>query len=161
MTKPFRALLVLLAIAFLAGFALTSHTQGNLLLAAAMVAGLGLGLIGTATVTYLDPSTAATTTPPSTTQAAHTPAVTAQIVLGDADTTATVTHDFQISTAQLALLRPWLRIVPLVIGTAYPALSWALNTNTVVITKGNTTTGSGGTYECVIERPGPLVTSIP
>lgn len=164
----FGAALVLLAVLFLAAapaYALTPNQHisksNSTILLVVLGAGLALGLAGTATVTYLDPLTAATTTPPTTTAASHTPAVTAQVVMADADTTATITHNFQISATQLTALRPWLRIVPLSIGTAYPALSWALNTNTVVITKGNTSTGSGGTYEAVVERPGPLVTTYP
>ena len=48
------------------------------------------------------------------------------------------------------------------VGTAYPALSWALSANTLVVTKGNTTTGSGGTYNVIIQRPWtPLASNIP
>jgi hypothetical protein len=157
------AVLLLLACLFLASapaYALTlnvhASTSNSL---ATWVIGIGaaLGLAATATVTYLEPAATA----PTTTQASHSPQVVAQVVFGDADTTATITHDFVLSTAQLALLRPWLIVVGLSIGTAYPALSWALNTNTVVCTKGNTSTGSGGTYEVIIERPGALVTSYP
>jgi hypothetical protein len=162
MTKRYAAFgaLLVLAVIFLA----VGPAQALTHFAMPVLIGLGLalGLAGTATITYLDPATAASTTAPSTTQASHSGyGITAQMVMADADTTATITHNMSLSTTQLNLLRPFLTVVGLSIGTAYPALSWALNTNTVVCTKGNTSTGSGGTYEVEIQRPGPLVTSTP
>jgi hypothetical protein len=116
-----------------------------------------LGIIGS-TVTYLDPSTSA----PTRAQAANVQSQTATVNFSDADTTATITHNFNSSTAALAALRPWVILYGTSVGTAYPALSWALGANTLVITKGNTTTGSGGTYNVVIKRPfSELASNIP
>jgi hypothetical protein len=107
-----------------------------------------MGLLGS-TVTYLDPSTSA----PTRAQAANVQSESATVNFSDADTTATITHNFNSSTAALAALRPWVQLYALSVGTAYPALSWALGANTLVITKGNATTGSGGTYNVIIQRP--------
>jgi hypothetical protein len=136
-------------------FALHSHVsiQGFLAFVSAM------GIIGS-TVTYLGPGSG--TTAPTTTQAANAQSLAATVNFGDADTTATVTHNFQSSAAALAALRPWVQIYAASAGTAYPALSWALGANAVVITKGNTTTGSGGTYNVIIQRPhSELASNIP
>ena len=118
-----------------------------------------MGMIGS-TITYLGPGTG--TTAPTTAQAANVQSLAATVNFGDSDTTATVTHNFQSSAAALLALRPWVNIYAAAGGTAYPALSWALGANAVVITKGNTTTGSGGTYNVIIQRPWtPLASNIP
>jgi hypothetical protein len=109
-----------------------------------------MGIIGS-TVTYLTPGSG--TTAPTAAQAANVQSEAVTVNFADADTTATITHYFQASTYALALLRPWVQFYAVSAGTAYPALSWALNANTLVITKGNTTTGSGGTYNVIIQRP--------
>ena len=109
-----------------------------------------MGMIGS-TITYLGPGSG--TTAPTTAQAANVQSLAVTVNFGDSDTTATITHNFQSSAAALLSLRPWVQMYAAVGGTAYPALSWALAANTLVITKGNTTTGSGGTYNVIIQRP--------
>ena len=118
-----------------------------------------LGIIGS-TVTYLGPGSG--TTAPTAAQASNVQSMSATVNFADADTTATITHNFNSSTAALAALRPCVSLYCASGGTAYPALSWALGANAVVITKGNTTTGSGGTYNVVIQRPhSELASNIP
>jgi hypothetical protein len=125
----------------------------------ALVAFLSMGLLGS-TITYLGPGSG--TTQPTTAQAANVQSLAVTVNFSDADTTATITHNFQASAAALLALRPWVQFYASNAGTAYPALSWALGTNTLVITKGNTTTGSGGTYNVIIQRPWtPLASNIP
>jgi len=118
-----------------------------------------MGMIGS-TVTYLTPGS--TTTPATAAQAANVQSQAVTVNFGDSDTTATITHNFQASTYALALLRPWVQVYAVTAGTAYPALQWALAANTLVITKGNTTTGSGGTYNVIIQRPwSELASNVP
>jgi len=103
-----------------------------------------LPVIGTVTVTYEYP--VASTTAPTTTQSALVKMVTANIIASaDGDTTATVTHNLQISTADRAKGFPIVILTPL-LSQALTALSaW-----TATITDGNvvtltklTSTGSG------------------
>jgi hypothetical protein len=146
------ALLFLMAVAVVFAFNIHISAQG-------LVSFLAMGLIGS-TITYLGPGTG--TTPPTTAQAANVQSLAVTVNFGDADTTATVTHNFQSSAAALLALRPWVNIYAAAGGTAYPALSWALGANAVVITKGNATSGSGGTYNVIIQRPWtPLASNIP
>jgi hypothetical protein len=118
-----------------------------------------MGIIGS-TVTYLTPGS--TTTPATAAQAANVQSQAMTVNFDDSDTTATITHNFQASTYALALLRPWVQVYAVTTGTAYPALTWALGANTLVITKVNTGTGSGGTYNVIIQRPWtPLCSNVP
>ncbi len=125
-----------------------------------LVACLAMGIAGM-TVTYLDPSTAGAA--PTAAQAANVQSVAAQVAWTGSDTaTATITHNFNISNAALAKLRPWVTIYMSAGGTAYPGLAWALGANALTITKANAITGSDGTYNVIIQRPWtPLASNIP
>jgi hypothetical protein len=99
------------------------------------------------TVTYECPlSVQGTTTGPTAAQAASTVEVSATIVASaDADTAATVTHNWGLSVAALALGHPWVILEPL-LSQALTALSaWIIatkTTNVVTLTK-LASTGSG------------------
>lgn len=137
------ALLLVLLGAMVSVFAL--HLN---LFAVVLYVGLSLGLIGS-TVTYADPSTSA----PTQAQASAAQSVTATVNFSDADTTATVTHNWSLTTAQLAKLRPWIHYYVTGGMSVFPGLTWALAVNTVVITKASTATNSGGTINVVLQRP--------
>jgi hypothetical protein len=103
--------------------------------------------LGAVVVTYECPlSVQGTTTGPTAAQAASTVEVSATIVASaDADTAATVTHNWGLSTAALALGHPWVILEPL-LSEALTALSaWTITTktlNVVTLTK-LASTGSG------------------
>ena len=120
------------------------------LFAVVLYVALSLGLIGS-TVTYADPVIGATA--PTQAQASFAQSVTATVNFSDADTTATLTHNWSLTTAQLAKLRPWIHYYVTGGMSVYPGLTWALAANTVVITKAATTTNSGGTINVVLQRP--------
>jgi hypothetical protein len=111
---------------------------------------MGLGMIGS-TVTYCDPVAGATA--PTQAQASAAQSVTATVNFSDADTTATITHNWSLTTAQLAKLRPWVTVLVMGNMAVYPGLTWALSTNTAVVTKASTATNSGGTINVVMQRP--------
>ena|SRR5208283_1106925 len=96
------------------------------------------------TVTYAWP--VAGTTAPTAAQMSNFDTVIASIVASaDGDTTATITHNFGLTTAQISALFPLINLVP-TLSQALSALSaWAvtsITTNTVVVTK-LASTGSG------------------
>ena len=111
---------------------------------------MSLGLVGS-TVTYCDPVIGATA--PTQAQASAAQSVTATVNFSDADTTATITHNWSLTTAQLAKLRPWVNMLRMSGMSVYPGLTFALSANAVVMTKGITATNSGGTVNVVIMRP--------
>ena len=147
------ALLFLMAVAVV--FAFNIHISTQLL-----VACLAMGIAGI-TVTYLDPSTSA----PTRAQAANVQSVAAQVSwTGTESGAATITHNFNASTAALAVLRPWVIAYMTAGGTAYPALTWALGANALTVTKpaANAITGSDCTFNVIIQRPWtPLASNIP
>ena len=120
------------------------------LFAVVLYVAMSLGMIGV-TITYADPVIGATA--PTQAQASAAQSVTATVYLADGDTTATITHNWQLTAAQLAKLRPWVIVLPMAGMTVYPGLTWALATNTVVVSKASTATGSGGTINVVLMRP--------
>lgn len=95
-------------------------------------------------VTYLTP--VAGITAPTTAQASQADTVVADIVASaDADVTATVTHNMQISAADLAAGFPLVSIIPTLSQALAALSSWSVTTiatNTVVLTK-LATAGSG------------------
>jgi len=96
------------------------------------------------TVTYLHP--VAGVTAPTALQSLNTQSVVADVVAtADADTTATITHNFGLSAAELNSGSPVIDFIPL-ISQALTALSgWAVTaiaTNSITLTK-LTSTGSG------------------
>jgi hypothetical protein len=93
---------------------------------------------------------------PTATQSQTVNAVCAQVFMDDTDTTATITHNFGLTTAQLACLFPFIQWYVDTFknpSTAiYPVLNWTRAANTVTITKVSATS-SGGTYNVIIRRP--------
>ena len=149
------ALLFLMAVAVV--FAFNIHISIQSLMAC-----LAMGIVGI-TVTYLDPTTGGAA--PTRAQAANVQSVAAQVAwTGTESGAATITHNFNISTTALAVLRPWVHIYMSAGGTAYPALTWALGANALTVTKpsANAITGSDCTFNVIIQRPWtPLASNIP
>ncbi len=104
-----------------------------------------------ATVVYTYPVAGATA--PTAAQSLYAPIVACTVNFADADTTGTITHNWALTTAQLAALMPYVRINQVAGGTPSPLLTVTLATNTVVLTKQSTAAGSGGTLTVVLDRP--------
>jgi hypothetical protein len=84
--------------------------------------------------------------------------LTAQAVFVDADATgsggAVITHNWQLSTAQLANLWPTVQWYSSPGGTLAPVIAVALtNSIAVTVTKTSPAVGSGGTYTVILLRP--------
>ncbi len=115
-----------------------------------------IGESGAVVVTYAYPGSG--TVPATAQQASQVQAQTLQISFADADTTGLVTHNFGLQTATFTpntgQFFPEVLLTPGVVGTAFPALGvvWTSG-NVITIAKGNTATGSGGTYVVTIRRP--------
>ena len=103
------------------------------------------------TVAYQNPVTGAAA--PTAAQALLSNTITASVVFGDADTTATITHNFGLSAAQLALGFPIVSFNLSTTGTLAVNYSVTPASNTVVIAKASTATGSGSTLQVSIARP--------
>lgn len=112
-------------------------------------------------ITYSSPDngvfTLGSTVAPTATQATKINLLTAVINMLDADTTGTLTHNWNLSTAELAALLPligWYMTGP---GTAFPILSFAL-TNSIAVTVAKTSlVGTGGTFNVTLLRPNTLI----
>lgn len=121
----------------------------------------------TATVTYGYPVPAGTTqfitTPPTTALAAQVNRVTALIQWIDADTIATVTHNFQVNTTftfpfpNAALYQPdvVLNYISFVTGAPAALYIGSFLTNTIVVQKTNVAS-TAGTVLVVMHRPGSV-----
>ena len=114
------------------------------------------------TVTYADPVTGVT--PPTAAVMQNHNSVTATVIATlDGDTDAVITHNMNLSTPELAELRPWIILVPLS-GPARLSL-WVLDLvasddNTITLHKA-TTGGSGDAAEqllVTIQRPHSMIT---
>ncbi len=79
--------------------------------------------------------------------------LTAQVITNDADTTAVITHNWQLTTAQLNNLWPTIQWYLAVAGTANPILSFALTNSIAVTMTKNSSVGTGGTYTVILMRP--------
>lgn len=118
--------------------------------------------LGTVTVTYAflpNGTTVAvsSTTAPTAAQAALLNSITAVVIYPDGDTTATLTHNFALTAADVTLNRPWISYyVSNTAGTAIPVFSVA-NTNAVVMTK-TSGTSSGSTFVVILQRPHSMIT---
>src|SRR5882672_34341 len=157
--KVIGLLVALLAFAFFS-VALVVSTQHGHALAKTIVWGLtSLSFaFGVVVVTYKYPVSGLTA--PTAAQVYGLGVVTATVFMLDTDLTATVTHNFGLSAAELADLFS----VPIVNASSgvsvFPGFTIARTANTVVLTKPSAV-GSGGTFEVVILRPstqlaGPL-----
>lgn len=105
------------------------------------------------TVTYAYPVSG--TVAPTIAQALGCNSLTCQVQCSDADTTAVITHNWQLTTAQLNSLFPFIGWYENAggAGTALAQLSFALtNSVSVTVTKASAT-GSGGTYTVILQRP--------
>lgn len=101
---------------------------------------------------------AGATTAPTVTQASKVTRIAAQVIFGaDSDTTATVTHNFQTSTGDLAQLMPQTILNQSGAGTG-PSVILVTRTDSVsvTLTKG-TGAGSACTCEVVISKPHTIV----
>lgn len=107
-----------------------------------------------AVVTYQYPVIG--TTAPTAIQMFELSSLTAQVSMGDTDTTGAIVHNWGLTAAQNTALQPWLSYWLQTPGTAIPILSFALSTNSVTITKVSVT-GSGGTYVVTLQRPNTIV----
>lgn len=110
-----------------------------------------------AVITYLaPPAVAGGTVAPTYAQALACNQVVAQVVTADADTTAALTHNFQVPTAQ-SLYLPKITIVTLGAGTNMDTATVALtNSVSITLTK-STAAGSARTYLVYIDRPATQV----
>lgn len=129
--------LVALVVMLLIGAAFYSHVHPHALTAMnALHLLTAAGLVfGTVTVTYQVP--VAGVTPPTANQAKNTVRGTVQAT-ANGDTTATITHNFGLTTAQLAAARPEITLVPLDI--TFYASQWIVSAyaaNSITLTKIN------------------------
>ena len=107
------------------------------------------------TVTYAHPVAGASA--PTAAKAARFNLLTATVNMADGDTTATITHNWRLSTAKLAKLFPLVTVYAAVAGTAAAILSVALTDSlTVTLTKVSAA-GSGGTFVVILQRPHTIV----
>ena len=92
-------------------------------------------------------------TPPTAAQAFFTNSLVTRVFLADSETTTTVTHNWNLSTTQLAAFYPFIFFYAQNSGTAAPTLGFTLTDScTVTIAKG-TVAGTGGTFVVTMLRP--------
>jgi hypothetical protein len=112
------------------------------------------------TVTYCHPILGApTVTAPTASQAAQISELAAVVFFADADTAATITHNWGLPNSYPTWLWPQVFMAKVLgaAGDVFPAFTFGLtNTNSVTLTKGNTTAGGGGTYNVWLRRPHSL-----
>ena len=127
------ALLLVLLAATVSVFAL--HIN---LFAVVLTVAMSLGMIGS-TVIYCDPVIGSTA--PTQAQASAAQSVTATVNWTNGEQTAAViTHNWSLTAAQLAKLRPWVTVRVMAGMSVYPGLTWALGTNTATVTKASANT---------------------
>jgi hypothetical protein len=161
------AALIALAVILLPALALAtidatiepSGGHGALLLA---LSALGL-LVGAVTITYnFQPSgthvPVSSTTAPTAAQARHFNSIAALVTYAEADTTATVTHNWGMTAAEAQQYQPWVSIYTVTSGTAVPLFSINVaNTNAVVVDK-TAANGTSGSFCVILQRPNSIVT---
>ena len=112
-----------------------------------------------ATINYKYP--VAGTTAPTILQALGVNTQVIEVVLADADTTAAITHNWQMSAADLAFYFPVVSAYLELSGTGGPILATVIATLTdsvtVTLTKAGTATGSGQTLVVTLQRPHSIV----
>lgn len=115
-----------------------------------------IGLLGTVTITYKfqlpgASSLTSSITAPTAVQAASLSSLAMTVFMSDTEVSGTITHNWKLSTNALALLCPWPLWYWTTFGTA--GISWALtDSSTVTITK-LSGTGSGGTFNVILQKP--------
>ena len=82
-----------------------------------------------------------------------------QLTAADADTTCTITHNWNLAAAEQTNLYPWITFVPNhdSLGTVAPVLVFTVTTNTLTLVKANTVAGSGGSYLVTVSRPSTII----
>jgi hypothetical protein len=110
------------------------------------------------TVNYQYPVAGPSTVPPTSAQVALLSAVTAQVIMGDTDTTAAITHNFGTSAANLGSLFPVPIVYANLLGTAPYQLAVSLTNSNVVTLSKISQTGSNGTFNVVLLRPNTNIT---
>lgn len=118
-----------------------------------LVASVSL-LVGVVTVTYAYP--VAGLTAPTEAQNFHHAMMTCTVAMGDADTAATITHNWKLTTAQLANRFPIIIWNYVTAGTVPALLTFTRATNAVTVTKPNLA-NTGGTYEFTLMRPHTII----
>jgi hypothetical protein len=116
-----------------------------------------------ATINYKSPVSG--TTPPTAVQMLPLSRVVAQVVLGDSDTTALITHNMNIPLASTPAQHGQNSYNPMVViafdassaGTLVSPITITRGTNTITLTKTATTAGTNATLEVHIERYEPIL----
>jgi hypothetical protein len=111
-------------------------------------------LVGVVTVTYAFP-VSGITAPTAIVMSKHA-MLTATVAMADADTTATITHNWGLSTAQLADRFPVIIWNYVTAGTVPALLTFSRAANAVTVTKPNLA-NTGGTYEFTLLRPHTII----
>jgi len=121
---------------------------------------LCLPLVGVVTVTYeffITNNLQSGTVPPTAAQAQNEDMCNFVLNWADSDTTATVTHNWNLSAAEQQALLPIVSVLPTQSNTGTTVVALTANgTNTITIGKG-ANAGSGGTYNGYMLRPNSLI----
>lgn len=100
-----------------------------------------------------------TTTNPTTTQAYYLSQLLVLLNAADADTTCTITHNFNLTAAEQTNLYPNISYIANndTTGTVATLFKFVVSTNTIAVTKQNTVAGTQGTYLVTISRPNTII----
>ena len=121
----------------------------------ALVTTLAFGVFGTVSYNYVDPGSG--TVPATAAQAGRRNSQTLELTLQDADTIATFTHNWGLTTYQTNLDRPWVICwAKSGIGTGGFTPMFTHQTNITVVTK-SAVTGSGAVWAITLMRPHTLI----
>lgn len=121
-----------------------------------------IGLVGVVTVTYnFQPAgthvAVSSTVAPTASQARHFNSIGVLLEMAEADTTATLTHNWGIVANERNQYQPWISWYAKTSGTALPFLSFDVSaTNAVTVTKG-AASGASGSFVVLLQRPNTLV----
>lgn len=142
-----------LAVLAMAGIGAAVHAGASPGHIAGMVAG-GTLLFGTIVVpTFLVPATGTFAPTAAQVSISTLNTVVCQMVFADADTVATITHNLNISTADLAKGYPRITAYLTGAGTFPTLLSFTQTINSITVAKPSTAAGSAGTWIAIIDRP--------
>lgn len=108
-----------------------------------------------ATILYKNPATG--TVEPTVIQALSYNTLVAEVVLADADTTAVITHNWQMSSADLALYFPTVSMYANGQGTAAGTVIATLTNSVAVTLTKSTAAGSAVTLVVILQRPHSIV----
>ena len=114
----------------------------------------GAGLFGTIVVpTFLVPNTGTFAPTAAQVSVSTLNSITVQAVFADADTVATITHNLNISLADLAKGYPRITGYMVGAGTFPVLLNYVPTVNSITVNKPSTAAGSAGTWVIIIDRP--------